>query len=511
MRSVLVSAAALSAASGAEGALFVRELRPFVGYAGGASITLQAGTVIEVIPKGSDVQVRASLQGLNKFGNGTKHGFHIHAGSTCDDLYDMGGAHYFEGTESTLDAWLANRVEPDAEGKSVSDVTVSIGLPDPFLLVGKAVVVHDAKGLKAACGLIEESRPGVVFARGAMKPYFDLGTNSPAKVKLVPTGLSNGLASASVQASFLADGSRMSYQATGLASSTSYTLAVLNTSDCICSGSVVSSTFTAVDPTILFKSAFTTSSSGLEIAQVDLTTPLVKANLANRCAVVWKAGSPSTILACGYVVDATKAEGAVDVATVGGTTTIRVWASGLQLTNGVRVGAHVHEGRSCDIANGGHLTLADGTDPYVNMTGIVTVTRLVAKGLSAGAAPYSRTFIEFSHTLAGATALDVAGYTFTIHDTNGNRLTCAELELVDTPQPSAAPTPAVPTTAVPTTAVPTTAQPAYAPSSNAGVIFGSVLLGLGITAAIAYVGRKYVNSEEESTKVTSTSNVESKI
>jgi hypothetical protein len=501
MKGVLLGAAAfgLSAATSADGALLVRQLRPFAGYTGGA-IMLQAGTVIEVVPKGGDVQLKASLQGLNTFANGTKHGFHVHAGSTCDDLYGMAGAHYYEGTDTTTDPWLANKVDPDAQGNNVSDVTVAIALPDPFLLVGKAIVVHDASGVKAACGVIEESRPGVVFARGAMKPYFDLSADSPAKVKLVQSGLSNGLTtpSASVLASFAANATTLSLQASGLANSQAYTLAILNNTDCSCSGSVVAATFTATDTSILFKLPFTTTASGAFNSTVfDLSAaPVAKANVANKCAVMWLAGAPSTIVACGYVVDATKAEGAVDVTTVAGTTKIRVWASGLQMNNNVRVGAHVHVGSSCASANGLHLVLANGTDPYLSTSGQVTVSRLVAKGIAAGAAPYSRTYFEFTHSYDGATARDVAGHTFTIHDTNGNRLTCAELSLVDTQAPTMAPT-AVPTTAVPTTSEPTTAKPPTAEPVNGGVVAGAIILGLAVTGAFLFVGLKFFKPEED--------------
>ena len=147
---------------------------------------------------------------------------------------------------------------------------------------------------------------------------------------------------------------------------------------------------------------------------------------------------------------------------------------------------------------------------YVRNFAVVIAASLIAAcsgPQQAGAAPYSRTFIEFSHTFAGATALDVAGYTFTIHDTNGNRLTCAELELVDTPKPSAAPTTAVPATAVPTVAVPT----AEAPPANAGVIAAALVVSLGITAASAYVGFKFAKRDKKSTEVSDIVSVESKL
>ena len=97
-------------------------------------------------------------------------GVHVHAGETCDDASAVLG-HYFKGTS---DPWKTIIYKSD--GKGVANFKFSITKEalgvDPRSVSGRAFVVHNEDGSRAACAIVK-----VVKAVGMVKPY--PGTTGP--------------------------------------------------------------------------------------------------------------------------------------------------------------------------------------------------------------------------------------------------------------------------------------------------------------------------------------------
>ena len=502
--------------------LRVNSLVPFAGYAGNEQIGLKSGTAIEVRLGADQVQLKASLVGLNATA-GKQGGFHVHAGSSCDDAFGVGGVHFYEGDAASLDPWLATKYPvPDSNGEAQVDVTVSSFYPSDFAgksTAGRVVVVHDSTGAKAACGVIEEVRDAP-YTRGWLRPYFDLNaTTTPGRARasqvssvVVKAGTSdasfeslaltemafqmdvggvpwiklNGAATSAAEPSAALASPRVALLKSLTCSDVRQSvLACYNNSTAspaLCpplgrdwAGDVLGAPYALDD---MGSADLLSTGRVITLGNVTLEQALGKA-------VVLMNGDLPYL--CGYVARPLLAEGYVSISTdASGKTTLEGWASGLQMNDGVVNGAHVHVGASCAVANGGHL-LVNGTDPYANFEARVTVTTLQAEGKAKPARPFARTYFKFEHNVTGASAADVAGRTFTLHDSNGNRIACAELGAV-APQPTASPSkqpthsptrwPTAPTSAPsasptrwptePTSApsqAPTTAQPTPEPTT----------------------------------------------
>ena len=97
-------------------------------------------------------------------------GVHVHAGDTCDDATKVLG-HYFNGT---ADPWKT--VIYKSDGKGVANFKFSISKQalgvDPQSVSGRAFVVHNEDGSRAACAILK-----VAMAVGMVEPY--PGTTGP--------------------------------------------------------------------------------------------------------------------------------------------------------------------------------------------------------------------------------------------------------------------------------------------------------------------------------------------
>ena len=97
-------------------------------------------------------------------------GVHVHAGETCDDASKVMG-HYFDGT---ADPWKTIIYKSDSKGVANFKFSISkeaLGV-DPRSVIGRAFVVHNEDGSRAACAILKG-----VKAVGMVEPY--PGTSGP--------------------------------------------------------------------------------------------------------------------------------------------------------------------------------------------------------------------------------------------------------------------------------------------------------------------------------------------
>ena len=127
----------------------VPSMARYVGYAGGQTVN---GMLRLTSEAGGALTVSGVLTGLEP---STSGGWHVHSGSSCTDAAGAGG-HYFDGLAT--DPWLPVKWHSDANGVAVVSLTIDDFTLDPAgvrYVGGRTVVVHEAGGDKAACGVIE--------------------------------------------------------------------------------------------------------------------------------------------------------------------------------------------------------------------------------------------------------------------------------------------------------------------------------------------------------------------
>lgn len=96
------------------------------------------------------VDIEYDLTGLEPNANG---GLHIHSGTSCEDAEKVGG-HYYAPKDDG-DYWKNANWVSDSKGEAHGSFRLISGLNSKDNL-GHAVVVHDSKGDRVGCGILEK-------------------------------------------------------------------------------------------------------------------------------------------------------------------------------------------------------------------------------------------------------------------------------------------------------------------------------------------------------------------
>lgn len=151
----IASVVAACAVLQAEAGLHVATWKKYPGYTG--SLTVAGG--LGIGQTGDKTLLLAyRLSGTDVACNGTDNGkantcgVHVHSGTSCDKHEDVGGHYYVGGS----DPWGAAQYQASSSGEAMlTNQFVSAGTT-LAQNKGKAFVVHDADGVRIACGILVE-------------------------------------------------------------------------------------------------------------------------------------------------------------------------------------------------------------------------------------------------------------------------------------------------------------------------------------------------------------------
>ena len=128
-------------------ALTVSELQRYPGYGGDLDVAGRLG--VAGYPD-SSLRLYGILSGI---GESTTGGIHIHEGYTCE----TSGPHL--SNAAGIDPWNTTY---SSDQFGIADVNVLVNAIPLMNVTGRAVVVHDAEGVRVACGLISNDSPGEI-------------------------------------------------------------------------------------------------------------------------------------------------------------------------------------------------------------------------------------------------------------------------------------------------------------------------------------------------------------
>jgi Cu/Zn superoxide dismutase len=128
-------------------------------YPGSTATTSPAGTLeVKHVDGANLLQITGVITGLEP---GLTGGWHIHTGYTCtveageDPNWHVGG-HYYP--TMAIDPWFDVRYTADSRGVFQASLTIKdFSLTGLHPVMGRAIVIHDAGGVRVGCGLIEPS------------------------------------------------------------------------------------------------------------------------------------------------------------------------------------------------------------------------------------------------------------------------------------------------------------------------------------------------------------------
>jgi Cu/Zn superoxide dismutase len=165
----------------------VPALSASIGQYPGSTAQAPSGTVkFQAVDGKTDL--KWSLSGLE---NDVSGGIHIHTGTTCEDMNEVGG-HYWNAATYPTDAW--NVVKYNSTAAGTSDGTYSgivTGFDTYDMNLNHAVVVHASDGTRIGCGTLQPAAGGIHIHEGTTCEtsgghYFNPGTSDPWTTTYAP-------------------------------------------------------------------------------------------------------------------------------------------------------------------------------------------------------------------------------------------------------------------------------------------------------------------------------------
>jgi len=365
-----------------------------------------SGTVA-VLPALGGIQIQGVLTGLPA---STTAGFHVHFGSTCLDVTDI-GSHYFD-TGMHSDPWAATTYTSDANG--VATIMLHVGgvtMSNAFAVAGRVIIVHDAAGQGIGCGLLEVNAGQVTH----FVPYPGYSGSNVVTGTVITTQTSDGIL--------------MRGTVSGLPVSTTAGFHIHSGYSCDAAAGVGGHYYEGMssDP---WTTTYTSDASGT--AQISQAMPgfSVYANMpVMGRAIVFH--STSSKIACGLIgqPEALMASISTYPGYTGpapkGTVVVSRTIAGIDLIgaltglSGMATGGiHIHSGFSCSAAAdvGGHYYDGMPSDPW-------TTTTYTSNDKGASIVDMEVAGFGISD------AMPVAGRAVVVHDAAGTRIGCGLLKV----------------------------------------------------------------------------------
>jgi|GEM_PF-621727 len=379
----------------------VTSVSKYPGYTGGVSVFVDETITFTGGPDGL-VKLTGKLSGLIP---GNLSGIHIHEGSNCSNA----GGHYWRGSQS--DPWLVSKFTPDMLGQVSLDITIPrFDLSDTL---GRVVVIHTSAD-KVACGVIGESADTQFISTGTISPYPGMADTADGKIGAYlsfDAGVSGTVS--------LSPDNVFSWNLEGLEADVTGGVHIHVGTSCAEESGAHYVQQGASDLWTDVK--YTSTASGAAVGSLDMKSEpdvyMPFEDNVNHVVVIHSRNN--TKVGCAVLTRVQEAFGAVKAFTnAQGKLELQGWAQNVQTSHGMQAGWHVHEGTTCANA-GGHLKLADGTDPWLTTLYNISVTQ-------QGDKVKARTTLFFDKEI-DLTLDDVAGKTVVLHDSNGKRIACAPL------------------------------------------------------------------------------------